>query len=123
MLYPEGVREELSAHLTLSGNPTRATLGGQVNVDQLSLTPDFDLSSLSSFGNNGVQEPPSRGFLANLQLNVALRSSQGINLVSRTVSANGAANLRVTGIAAQPVVIWTHIDGRAPQAVQEPLAG
>ena len=104
MLYPDGVRQGLSADLTLTGNPAQATLRGQVNVDQLSFTPDFDLSSLSSFG-NGVEEPPSRGFAANLQLNVALRSSQNVNLVSRTMSASGAANLRVTGTAAQPVVL------------------
>lgn len=104
MLYPDGVREGVSANLTLTGNATRAVLRGQVNVDQLSLSPDFDLSSLSQFG-GGVAEPPSRGSLSNLQLNVNLRSSQSMNLVSRTLSVSGTANLRVTGTADQPVVL------------------
>ncbi len=60
--------------------------------------------ALAAFG-NGVEEPPSRGFASNLQLNVAVRSTQGVNLVSRTLSVNGAANLRLTGTAAEPVVL------------------
>jgi len=104
MLYPDGVRQEVSANVTLTGNISQAVLRGQVNVDQLSFSPDFDLSSLRQFG-GGVDEPPSRGFAGNLQLNVSLRSSQSVNPVSRTLSVSGAANLRVTGTAAQPVIL------------------
>jgi translocation and assembly module TamB len=104
LLYPDGVREGMSANLTLTGTPELATLRGQVNVDQLSFSPDFDLSSLSSLG-GGVEEPPSRGFASNLQMNVNVRSSQNINLVSRTLSVSGAANLRVAGTAAEPVIL------------------
>jgi translocation and assembly module TamB len=105
LLYPEGVRQELSANLALSGTPEQATLRGQVNVEQLSFTRDFDLSSLTLLAGGGVEEPPSRGMAANLQLNVAVRSTQNMNLVSRTVSMSGSANLRWTGTAAQPVVL------------------
>ncbi len=104
LLYPDGVREGLSANLSLTGTPERASLRGQVNVDQLSFSSDFDLSSLGSLG-GGVEAPPSRGFASNLQLNVAVRSTQNINLVSRTISVNGSANLRLTGTAAEPVVL------------------
>jgi translocation and assembly module TamB len=109
LLYPDGVREGLSADLSLTGTPDRATLRGQVNVDQLSFTPDFDLSNLTSL-TSGVEEPPSRGFLSNLQMNVSLRSSQNLSVVSRVggsanVSVSGSANLRVTGTAAQPVLL------------------
>jgi translocation and assembly module TamB len=104
MLYPEGVRETLSADLDLTGSPEHANLRGLVNLDQLSFAPDFDLSSLSSLS-GGVEEPPSRGFANNLQLNIGLRSSQIVNVVSRTMSASGAANLRLTGTASEPVVL------------------
>ena len=53
MLYPDGVREGLSANLTLSGTPEQATLRGQVNVDQLSFAPDFDLTSITSLWQRG----------------------------------------------------------------------
>lgn len=104
MQYPDGVREGVSANLTLTGTPERAVLRGQVNVDQLSFAPDFDLSSLASFG-GGVEEPPSRGFVSDLQLNIGVRSTQNVNLVSRTLSVSGSANLRITGTAAQPVML------------------
>jgi len=104
VLYPDGVREGLSANVTLTGTPEQAMLRGQVNLDQLSFSPDFDLSSITALG-GGVEEPPSRGFANNLQLNVALRSTQNVNLVSRTLSANGSANLRLTGTASQPVLL------------------
>lgn len=104
MLYPDGVREGISANLTLTGTPTQAMLRGQVNADQLSFSPDFDLSSLSQLG-GGVEEPPSHGFASNLNLDINVRSSQNINLVSRTLSVSGSANLRVTGTASQPVVL------------------
>jgi translocation and assembly module TamB len=77
---------------------------GQVNVDQLSFAPDFDLSTLAAFG-SGVAEPPSRGFANNMRLNVAVRSTQSVNLVSRTLSLSGAANLRLSGTAAEPVLL------------------
>jgi len=104
MLYPDGVRESISANLTLTGTPAQAVLRGQVNADQLSFSPDFDLSSLNQLG-GGTEEPPSRGFASNLQLNLNLRSSQNVNLVSRTLSVSGSANLRVTGTAAEPIVL------------------
>jgi translocation and assembly module TamB len=104
MLYPDGVRQALSTNLTLTGGADNAALRGQVNVDQLSFAPDFDLNSLSQFG-GGVAEPPSRGPLSLLHLDVNLRSSQNINLVSRTMSASGSTNLRITGTADQPVVL------------------
>ena len=105
VLYPDGVREGISANLTLTGTPTQAMLRGQINADQLSFAPDFDLSSLSQLGGGNVEEPPSRGFTSNLQLNLNLRSSQNVNLVSRTLSVSGSANLRVTGTAAEPIVL------------------
>jgi translocation and assembly module TamB len=104
VLYPDGVREGLSANLTLTGKPEQAFLRGQVNVDQLSFAPDFDLSSIASL-TGGVEEPPSRGFASNLELNIALRATQNINVTSRTMSASGSANLRVTGTASEPVVL------------------
>jgi translocation and assembly module TamB len=104
LLYPDGMREGLSANLTLTGTPEEAVLRGQVNVDHLSFAPDFDLSNLTSLS-GGVEEPPSRGFASNLQLNITVRSTQNVNLVSRTMSVSGTANLRVSGTAAQPVLL------------------
>jgi translocation and assembly module TamB len=105
MLYPEGVREGLDLKMTLAGTTENANLTGTINVDQLSFTPDFDLMEMmGSFG--GVSTPPpAQGFTTNLHLNLAVRSTNGINLVSRTLSLGGNANLTVRGTAAEPVVL------------------
>ncbi len=105
MLYPQGVRETLDANLRLTGTMIHATLGGSVEVAGLSFTPGFDLSSaIGQFG-GGVGAPPAPGFSQNLHLNLAVKSSNNVDLVSRTLSVAGSANLLVRGIAAQPVLL------------------
>jgi translocation and assembly module TamB len=104
MLYPQGMRENITANLRFAGTTDNANLGGTVNVTDLSFTPAFDLSSfVSQF--SGVAAPPSRGFSQNIQLNIAVRSTNNVNLVSRTLSVNGNANLQVRGMAADPVIL------------------
>ncbi len=106
MLYPDGVREGFNANLTLTGTPQNAELGGQVRLTNLSFTPQFDLTSLmGSFGGT-TTPPPSQSFSDNLKLNLAVQSIPGaVNLVSRELSLQAAANLRVQGTASQPVVL------------------
>ena len=48
MLYPQGVREELAGDIRLVGNTDSALLGGRVQIENLSFTPDFDLASFTS---------------------------------------------------------------------------
>ena len=54
---------------------------------------------------SGVASPPSRGFSQNVNLNLAVHSTNNVNLVSRTLSINGSANLQVRGTAADPVIL------------------
>lgn len=105
MLYPMGVRETLDANLRLTGTMNHATLGGSVNVAGLSFTPGFDLSNSMGQLTGGVQTPPTQGFTQNLNLNLAVKATNNINLVSRTLSVAGSANLQVRGTAAQPVLL------------------
>jgi translocation and assembly module TamB len=105
VLYPEGVRESVNANLRLAGTTDNAVLGGQVNLADLSFTPAFDLNSFINQFSGGVSPPATPGIAQNIQLNLGLTSQNDINLVSRTVSINGSANLRVRGTAAQPVIL------------------
>lgn len=106
MLYPQGLRETLGANLRLNGSSTNALLTGTVDLTNLSFTPGFDLSSFARGLSGGVAAPPSQGGLAqNVRLNLAVRSTNNIELVSRQLSVNGAANLQVRGTAAQPVIL------------------
>lgn len=105
MLYPQGVREEVGANITLTGTRTNAILSGRVQLINLSFTPDFDLTNFAGQLSGGVTPPPSQGFAQNLRLNLAINSTNNLNLVSRTLSVDGTANLQVRGTAAQPVVL------------------
>jgi translocation and assembly module TamB len=105
VLYPQGVRETVNANLRLAGTTDNALLGGQVNLADLSFTPAFDLNSFINQFSGGVSPPPTPGLAQNIQLNLGVNSENNINLVSRTLSINGSANLRVRGTAAQPVIL------------------
>ncbi len=105
ILYPQGMRESIDANLRLTGSRENATLGGSVNLSNLSFTPAFDLPTFINQFSGEVSSPPTRGFSQNVALNVALKSTNNVNLTSRTLSINGQANLQVRGTAADPVIL------------------
>jgi translocation and assembly module TamB len=106
MLYPDGMRESIDANIRLVGSTDNAVLGGTVDLTNLSLTPAFDLGSFAGQFSSGVEAPPAAGSMAqNIHLNLAVHSSNNINLVSRTLSMAGSANLQVRGTADQPVIL------------------
>jgi translocation and assembly module TamB len=105
VLYPTGVRESVNADIRLSGTTDNAILGGQVKLSDLSFTPAFDLNSFIDQFSGGVSAPAPPGLAQNIQLNLGVSSENNINLVSRTLSVAGTANLRVRGTAANPVIL------------------
>ena len=112
LLYPQGVRESVNANIRLAGTPENAILGGTVDLTDLSFTPAFDLTNFIDQFTGGVSPPPTGGMIQNIQLNLAVHSSNNVNLVSRTLSINGTANLQVRGTAARPVILGRiNLDG------------
>ncbi len=113
ILIPGGVRTGITTDLSLSGTPTSSLLRGNVRITQLQFTPEFDLMNfMGSFGGGEATPPPTEGFTNGLKLQVGISSTSGINVSSRTMSLQGAANLRVTGTAAQPVILGrVNLDG------------
>jgi translocation and assembly module TamB len=105
MIYPQGVREGIDADMRLSGSTEDALLSGSVDLSDLSFTSAFDLNSFISQLSGGVSSPPSQGFSQSLRLNLAVRSTNDISLVSRTLSVGGTANLQVRGTASTPVIL------------------
>jgi translocation and assembly module TamB len=105
MLYPQGVRETANANLRLTGSMQHAALNGSVTLTDLSFTPAFDLSAVIDQFSGGVSPPAGDGFAQNLDLNIALNSTNDTNLVSRSLSVAGAANLQIRGSAAEPVIL------------------
>jgi translocation and assembly module TamB len=104
-LYPDGVRESVDANLRMTGTMENSLLSGNVDLTDLSFTPAFDLTDFISQLSGGVSSPPTPGFNQNLQLNIGVRSTNSIDVVSRTLSVGGSANLQVRGTASQPVIL------------------
>jgi len=105
MLVPPGVRTGIDTRMTLTGSMDSALLSGLINLDQISFAPDFDLMGVMAQFGGTSSAPPAQGFANNLQLQLAVRSTNGINLASRELSIQGGANLNVRGTAADPVII------------------
>ena len=105
--YPEGVRAILASNLALTGNTQESQLTGQVKIQKVSFTPDFDVSTFTSqFSGGGSSDSGTPGsFTQGMKLNIAVQSTSQMNLVSSQVSVKGDANLRVVGTAADPVIL------------------
>jgi translocation and assembly module TamB len=106
LAYPEGVSEVLAAQLKLLGTPGAALLSGQVFINSLALTPQFDLTTFTEqFNTVSTTASPSTGFASNIKLDVAVRSSHELTLTSDQLNLSGAADLRVVGTIDDPVVV------------------
>ena len=100
--YPEGLRSLLDANLAFSGNMQASSLSGRVMVNNLSFTPDFDLSTFADQFSTG-NTPSQPGVADTIKLGISVQS-QGLNAVSSQVSIAGQAALHVGGTAANPVI-------------------
>src|SRR5262249_6603308 len=105
LLYPQGVRTGLGMNLALIGNMDNALLNGSVRISQLSFAPDFDLMNFVGQFSGDTLPAPSQSFADNIRLDIGVAATNGINLVSRTLSLDGTANLHVQGTVADPVIL------------------
>jgi translocation and assembly module TamB len=106
VLYEQSVRTTIASNLSLSGRYDAAQLQGQVNIEDLSFTSNFDLMDFASeMGGGETTPPPTGGFQDRLRLQIAIQTPGGINMASRELSMAGQANLLVRGTAAQPVIL------------------
>ena len=104
--YPEGVRATLASNLSLTGNIQASQLSGQVRIERVSFTPDFDMSNFAAqFGGDTPDMGTPGAFTQAMKLDIAVQSTSEMNLVSSQVSIQGDANLRIAGTAATPVIL------------------
>lgn len=104
--YPDGVRAILASNLALTGDPQSSQLNGQVKIERVSFTPDFDMSSfISQFSGDSSDSGTPGSFTQGMKLDIAVQSTSQMNLTSSQVSIRGDANLRVVGTADTPVIL------------------
>jgi translocation and assembly module TamB len=102
--YPQGLRSLLDANLALAGNMQSSTLNGQVLIDSLSFTPDFDLATFSDQFSGNAATPVQPGFADTVNLAVQVQSKSNLSARSSQVSLEGAVNVRASGTLANPIV-------------------
>jgi translocation and assembly module TamB len=105
VLYEQSIRTTLGADLALTGRSDDALLQGQVNVDQLSFTSNFELADFASQFGGSAAPPPTPGLSDRVRLQVAIKTPGGISPSSRALSLSGSANLQLQGTVAQPVML------------------
>jgi translocation and assembly module TamB len=95
----------LSGNLSLKGTAAASQLTGRVLIDRLSFTQQFDLANFLGQFSTETPGTPASAFEENMKLNVAVSSAEDLNLASSKISIEGAANLRLSGTMADPVVL------------------
>src|SRR5436309_14322596 len=103
-LFPQGVREGINTNLTLTGSTQSALLRGEVRLTELSFSPTFDFSDIAGLAGGNLSGVPG-SFTQNLKLDIAVQSTNDLNLASSKLSLQGAANLRVRGTSAEPALL------------------
>jgi translocation and assembly module TamB len=100
-----GVRSIMNADLAWNGSTDSSLLSGRVVVDKLAFSQGSDLSAiLANFSDDETVSDPSN-IANNIKLNVAVQSSQNLNLASSQLSIAGSASLTAQGTAANPVLL------------------
>jgi translocation and assembly module TamB len=100
-----GVRSIMNADLAWNGSTDSSLLSGRVVVDKLAFSQGSDLSAiLANFSGDETVRDPSN-IANNIKLNVAVQSSQNLNLASSQLSIAGSASLTAQGTVANPVLL------------------
>ena len=103
--YPEGMRTEFTSDLTLTGDRQASLLQGQVLIDSLSFTSDFDAATfMGQFTGTSAPASPN-SLLQNLKLQISIQTSNQLNAGTSQLNIEGQANLRVIGTGAEPVIV------------------
>jgi translocation and assembly module TamB len=103
--YPEGIRSLLTGNLALNGSEADSRLTGRVVIDRLSFTQQFDLANFLGQFSTETTSAPISSVERNMKLNVAVATSEDMNLANSKVSVEGSANLTLIGTMANPVVL------------------
>jgi translocation and assembly module TamB len=100
--YPEGVRILLDSDLAFQGTSRFARLNGQVLINRISLTNNFDLANLLNQFSSPSIPPPPDAFTRRVRFDVGIRSTEELSFGASKFNLQGLVNLRLRGTAADP---------------------
>jgi translocation and assembly module TamB len=102
--YPENVTTEADARLTLTGNPARSVLSGNVTVLNVALASQTDIGSLLGLASKPPTAPAANtGLLGGMTFDVRIQTSPGVQFrTSIAQNLQADANLTLRGTIDNP---------------------
>jgi translocation and assembly module TamB len=103
--YPPGVSSTADAQLRWAGGSSGSTLSGDITVTKLGFTPGFDFGAYLERGAQAPSIPQTDPLLNNIRLDLHVVTTPELQMQTSVVRLQGAADLRVRGNAARPVLL------------------
>src|SRR5260370_11649770 len=103
--YPPGVSSTADADLHWSGSSSGSLLSGDITITKLGFTPGFDFGAYLERSAQVSGLPQTDPVLNNIRLDLHVVTTPELQMQTSVVRLQGAADLRVRGTAAQPVLL------------------
>jgi translocation and assembly module TamB len=103
--YPPGVSSTANADVRWAGSATASVLSGDVTVNKLAVTPGFDFGASLARAAQSSALPQTNPLLNRIRMDVHITTTPELEMQTAVVRLSGAADLRLRGTAAKPVVL------------------
>ncbi|MGH9328120.1 MAG: translocation/assembly module TamB domain-containing protein [Terriglobia bacterium] len=107
MTYPSDFISILSGELHLTGSASSGELAGDITMDQMFVTPNFNFVSWLGTTGSSIEtasiSTPSGGTPSHIRLNIHVASNPEVRIVSRTLSFTATVDTTLKGTVANPV--------------------
>jgi translocation and assembly module TamB len=103
--YPPGVSSTANAELHWVGTPESSSVTGEIMVNKLAVTPNFDFSSYLESTRRNAATTPNNSPLYGVKLDVHVQTAPELQMKTAVARLSGDADLRLRGSVARPAVI------------------
>jgi translocation and assembly module TamB len=103
--YPPGVSSTANAELHWSGTRAASTVTGEIMVNKLAVTPNFDFSSYLERSRQISSLTPATSPLYNVKLDIHVQTAPELEMKTAVARLSGDADLHLRGSAARPIVL------------------
>jgi translocation and assembly module TamB len=103
--YPPGVSSTADAELHWVGTNGASTISGEIMVNKLAVTPNFDFSSYLERSRQISSLTPATSALYNVKLDIHVQTAPELQMKTAMARLSGDADLRLRGTAARPAVL------------------
>jgi len=103
--YPQGISSIVNANVRLAGTPAASTLGGDVVINKLSVTPGFDFGAYLQRSSQSLVLPETDPLLNRIHLDAHITTAPQLQMQTAVLRLSGDADMRLRGTAAKPVLL------------------